>query len=53
MERAELERLADETRKEYFREWRAKNKDKQAEHRRHYWEKKALEKLNAEQNKGA
>jgi hypothetical protein len=49
----DLERAAAEERKAYYREWRAANKEKTAEHRRHYWVKKALERMNAEQNKGA
>ena len=45
MENTELERIAAEERKAYFRAWRAANKDKTAEARRRYWEKKALAKL--------
>jgi hypothetical protein len=37
-----IEELAAAERKAYFKEWRAKNKDKTAEHRRRYWEKRAL-----------
>ncbi|GHV32722.1 hypothetical protein FACS18949_04550 [Clostridia bacterium] len=44
-----VEQLAAEERKAYFKAWRAANKEKAAEHRRRYWEKKALEKLNAAQ----
>jgi hypothetical protein len=51
MSKEELECAAIEERKAYFKAWRAANKDKTAEHRRHYWEKKALERLNADQNK--
>ena len=47
MDKSELERLAAEERKAYFKAWRAANRDKVAEHRRRYWEKKALERLNA------
>jgi hypothetical protein len=47
--KAELERMVAEERKAYFKAWRAANKEKTAEHRRRYWEKKALEKLNAAQ----
>ena len=43
MDQAELERIAAEERRAYHRAWRAANRDKTAEHRRHYWEKKALE----------
>jgi len=47
MEKTELERLANEERKAYFKAWRAVNRDKTAEHRRRYWEKKAMECLKA------
>ena len=47
MNKAELERLVTEERKAYFKSWRAANKEKTAEHRRRYWEKKAMERLNA------
>jgi|GEM_PF-3039619 len=46
MEKTELERIALEERKAYFKAWRAANKRKTAEHRRRYWEKRALAKLN-------
>ena len=42
---AELERLAIEERKAYFKAWRASNKDKTAEHRRRYWERKAIKRI--------
>jgi hypothetical protein len=32
-----------EARKEYYRKWRAANKDKVKQHNRRYWEKKAAE----------
>ena len=48
-----LDELAAQERKEYFRAWREKNKDKTAQHRRNYWEKRALAKLNAEHKQGA
>ena len=41
-------------RREYFKAWRAANKDKVREHNRRYWEKRALERLqaqDAEENK--
>jgi hypothetical protein len=47
VDKAELERKAAEERKAYFKAWRASNKEKTAEHRRRYWEKKAMEQLNA------
>jgi hypothetical protein len=45
-----VKELAAQERKEYFRAWRAANKEKTAEHRRRYWEKKALERLNVANN---
>lgn len=37
----ELSEEAKQARKEYRREWRARNKDKVAESNRRYWEKKS------------
>ena len=45
MDKTELERLAMEERKAYFKAWRAANKEKTAQHRRTYWEKRALANL--------
>ena len=47
MEKTELQRIAAEERRAYFKAWRLANKEKTAEHRRRYWEKKAMERLNA------
>ena len=44
-----LEERAREERREYFRQWRAKNKDKVRENHRRYWEKRAAMKAQAEQ----
>lgn len=41
MEIQSLSAPAAEVRKEYFREWRAKNKDKVKKHNQNYWERKA------------
>ena len=43
-----LEERAREERREYFRQWRAKNKDKVKENNRRYWEKRAAKKAEAE-----
>jgi hypothetical protein len=49
-----VEELAAIERKEYFRAWRAANKEKTAQHRRNYWEKRALAKIEAaNEKKGA
>ena len=47
MNKTDLECLAIAERRAYFRAWRAANRDKTSEHRRKYWEKKAMERLNA------
>lgn len=44
-----LEERAAEERREYFRQWRAKNKDKVRENNRRYWERRAAKKAQAEQ----
>ncbi len=40
-----IEELAKKERREYYRQWRAKNKDKVREKNRRYWERKAAQKL--------
>ena len=45
-----VEELAAQERKEYFRAWRAANKQKTAQHRKNYWEKRALAKMEAATN---
>lgn len=47
-----LEERAREERREYFRQWRAKNPDKVKENNRRYWEKRAAKKDQAEQEAG-
>ena len=49
MTEQELEQAARETRLEYFREWRKKNKDRVQKNNQNYWRKKAKEKLANEQ----
>lgn len=39
-----LEKRAAEERREYYRQWRAKNKDKVRESNRRYWERRAAKK---------
>ena len=41
MENQTLSPEAIAVRKEYFRDWRAKNKDKVKKHNQNYWERKA------------
>lgn len=40
-----LEELARKERIEYYRQWRAKNKDKVRESNRRYWEKRAAKRI--------
>lgn len=47
-----LEERAREERREYYRQWRAKNPDKVKENNRRYWEKRAAKKAQAEQEAG-
>lgn len=47
-----LQERAAEERREYFRQWRAKNKDKVRENNRRYWERRAEKKAQAEQEAG-
>lgn len=44
-----LKELAVEERREYYRQWRAKNKDKVRENNRRYWERRAAKNAQAEQ----
>ncbi|MDD4565029.1 MAG: hypothetical protein PHE79_06075 [Eubacteriales bacterium] len=39
------EQLANEERKLYFKQWRAKNKDKVQKHQKDFWMRKAEKKL--------
>ena len=48
-----IEKLIAQEKREYFKQWRAANKEKTAQHRHNYWMKRALAKLNAAQNKEA
>lgn len=47
-----LDERAAEERREYYRQWRAKNKDKVRENNRKYWERKAAKKAEAEKEAG-
>ena len=44
-----LEEIARQERLEYFRQWRANNKDKVKQHNKNYWLRKAEQRLNEEQ----
>lgn len=41
-----MDQLALEARREYYRDWRAANKDKVKQYNRSYWERKAQERKN-------
>lgn len=43
-----LQEQAREERREYFRQWRAKNPDKVRENNRRYWERRAARRAEAE-----
>ena len=45
-----LSKEARQARNEYMREWRRKNKDKIKKHQENYWEKKAKESQQEEEN---
>lgn len=48
-----LDTLAAEVRRQYFKEWRAKNPDKVKMHNENYWRRKAEQKLKeSEANNG-
>ena len=43
-----IEEMAKQERREYYRQWRAKNKDKVREINRRYWEKRAAKRQEQE-----
>jgi hypothetical protein len=47
-----LEALARQERLEYFRKWRAANKDKVKRHNSNYWIKRAKQRMEAEKWEG-
>ena len=49
MDEKALEQLSLEERREYFRKWRANNKDRVTKHNADYWKKRAEQRLKAEQ----
>ena len=53
MENTALSDAAKAKRREYFRKWYARNKDKHKATVQRYWERKALEAQQAENNKNA
>ena len=49
-ETASLEELVKAERSAYFKNWRAKNKDKIKQHNQNYWKRRAEKKLLAGEN---
>lgn len=50
MTEKQLDELAAEEKREYFRKWRAANKDKTKRHNENYWRKRAEQKLREQQS---
>jgi hypothetical protein len=50
-ENTNIDELVTAERKAYYKAWREANKNRTAEHRRRYWEKRALKRL-TEQERG-
>jgi len=48
MTQANLEKIAADERKAYFKAWRAANKDKVKQHNANYWKKRVEKKLEKE-----
>ena len=48
--KANLTEQATAERKAYYKAWRAKNKDKVAQHNRNYWERKAQQASGGDRN---
>ncbi|MBS5661239.1 MAG: phosphatase [Clostridiales bacterium] len=49
MDEKTLEQLALEERREYFRKWRANNKDKVKKHNADFWKRRVEQRLQSEQ----
>lgn len=47
-----VEELAKQEKREYFRKWREKNKDKVRENNRRYWERRAARRMEEERVNG-
>lgn len=47
-----VEELAKQEKREYFRKWREKNKDKIRENNRRYWERRAARRMEEEKADG-
>lgn len=51
MDEQRIEELAQRERKEYYKQWRANNRDKIKKHRENYWRKRALQRMQNEEVK--
>lgn len=49
MENQNIDEAVKEERREYYRKWRAANKDKVREHNRKYWAKRAAQRMQKEE----
>jgi hypothetical protein len=52
MQKKNIEKLAEQERRRYFKEWREKNKARVKKYNQSYWSKRALKRIDAEQNGG-
>ena len=50
MNETNINEIARDERRAYFREWRKKNKDKVSQNNKRYWENRALKKIQAEED---
>ena len=49
----DLDEAAKEARREYFKKWRAANRDKVRQHNQNYWKKKAQESMKSAESQEA
>ena len=49
MDNHKLDEAAKNERREYYRRWRAENKDKVRQHNRNYWERRAMKRKQEEE----
>jgi len=52
MDQKKLDEAAKSERRAYFKAWRAANRDKVQQHNRSYWEKRAAQRLQEQQDNG-
>ena len=49
MEKQNIDEVVKNERREYYRKWRAANKDKVRQHNRNYWKKRAMKRKQEEE----